>query len=152
MPSIAFTARGLRGRTRPPAGRASAPRRNREIAGIRCGVYVQAFPGPVGKSQISTGGGTEPRWSPKGDELFYRNGDRMMAVSVTTQPAFSAGAPRVLFEGRFARLGWAQANYDVSPDGRRFLMIQGDDPALPTSLRLITNWFTELASRAPGAR
>src|SRR5262249_13141857 len=61
-------------------------------------VYVQAYPGPGGKHQVSADGGTEPMWNPKGGELFYRDGDRLMAVEITTQPTFSAGTPRILFE------------------------------------------------------
>jgi hypothetical protein len=56
-------------------------------------------PGPGGKWQISTEGGTEPVWNPKGRELFHRNGNKMMAVDVTTHGTFSAGKPKVLFEG-----------------------------------------------------
>jgi Tol biopolymer transport system component len=51
-------------------------------------VYVQPYPGPGGKYQISTEGGTEPVWNRNGKELFYRSGDKMMTVEVTTQPNF----------------------------------------------------------------
>ena len=64
-------------------------------------IYVQPYPGPGGKWQISTEGGTEPVWNPNGRELFYRNGDKMMAVDIATQPGFSAGKPRMLFEGQY---------------------------------------------------
>jgi hypothetical protein len=67
----------------------------------------------------------------------------MMAVTIETQPAFRAGAPQVLFEGRYARIGWPQANYDVAADGR-FLMISGEEQALPTTLRAVLNWSEEL--------
>ena len=56
-------------------------------------VYVQPYPGPGGKSQISTDGGTEPVWNPNGRELFYRSGNKMMAVTITTKPDFAAGRP-----------------------------------------------------------
>jgi len=56
-------------------------------------VYVQPYPGPGGKWQISTEGGVEPVWARNGRELFYRNGDQMMAVEITTDPIFSAGRP-----------------------------------------------------------
>jgi hypothetical protein len=64
-------------------------------------VYVQPYPGPGGKSQISTEGGTEPAWNSNGRELCYRSGDKMMAVEIATQPSFTAGKPRMLFEGRY---------------------------------------------------
>ena len=64
-------------------------------------VYVQPYPGPGGKWQVSIDGGTEPVWSRNGRELFYRSGNRMMAVETTMQPSFSAGKPRMLFEGPY---------------------------------------------------
>jgi eukaryotic-like serine/threonine-protein kinase len=67
-------------------------------------IYVQAYPGPGGKYQISTEGGTEPLWNPNGRELFYRSGDKMMVVDITTQPSFTAGAPRMLLRDRTNRL------------------------------------------------
>ena len=51
-------------------------------------VYVAPYPGPGGKVLVSNDGGTEPRWARNGRELFYRNGERMMAVDIQTTPAF----------------------------------------------------------------
>jgi hypothetical protein len=63
-------------------------------------LLAPAGPGPGGKYQISTGGGgTELAWNRNGREWFYRSGDRMMAVDITTQPSFSAGKAKVLFQG-----------------------------------------------------
>ena len=60
-------------------------------------IYVQPYPGPGGKWQISTEGGTEPVWNRNGRELFYRSGDKMMAVDIATQPEFRCGqAPDAL--------------------------------------------------------
>ena len=64
-------------------------------------IYVQPYPGPGGKWQISTDGGPEPVWNRNGREFFYRSGDKMMAVEITTQPSFVAGRPRMLFEGPY---------------------------------------------------
>jgi len=113
-------------------------------------VYVQAFPVSGGKWQISTNGGEQPVWARTGRELFYRNGDRMMAVDVTTQPSFSAGSPHLVFEGRYERLPWEATNYDVSPDGQQFLMIQdsGQDESA-TRINVILNWFEELKRLVP---
>ena len=55
--------------------------------------YVQPYPGAGGKTPISTDGGTEPVWNPKGRELFYRSGNKMMAVDIVTQPGFVASKP-----------------------------------------------------------
>jgi Tol biopolymer transport system component len=114
-------------------------------------IYVQPYPGPGGKWQISTGGGTEPVWNRNGRELFYRIGDKMMAVEITTQPGFAAGTPRVLFEGRYEPAPFPVANYDVSPDGQRFLMLKPVEQtgAAPTQINVVLNWFEELKRRVP---
>jgi serine/threonine-protein kinase len=114
-------------------------------------IYVQPYPGPGGKWQISTEGGTEPVWNPNGRELFYRSGDKMMAVDIATQPGFSAGKPRVLFEGRYEPTPATFPNYDVSPDGQRFLMLKPAEAneAAPTQINVVLNWFEELKRRVP---
>ncbi len=116
-------------------------------------VYVQPFSvtGPRGKQQVSVGGGAEPVWAPDGRELFYRNGDEMMAVDIKLQPEFSAGTPRLLFEGRFLGTGAVhlRRNYDVSLDGQRFLMIQREQDLVPTEIIVILNWFEELKRLVP---
>ena len=116
-------------------------------------IYVQPYPGPGGKWQISTDGGMEPVWNRNGRELFYRNGNKMMAVEVTTQPAFSAGKPKVLFEGAYLPTPATFPNYDVSPDGRRFLMLKaaGQEQAA-TQINVVLNWFEELKRRVPAGR
>jgi serine/threonine-protein kinase len=114
-------------------------------------IYVQPYPGPGGKWQISTEGGAEPVWNPNGRELFYRNGDKMMAVDVTTQPSFSVGKPRMLFEGQYQPTPVTFPNYDVSPDGQRFLMLKASEQeqAAPTQINVVLNWFEELKRRVP---
>jgi eukaryotic-like serine/threonine-protein kinase len=112
-------------------------------------VYVLPYPGPGGKWQISTEGGTEPVWNRNGRELFYRNGDKMMAVDITTQPGFAAGKPRMLFEGRYELSPVQSANYDVSPDGQRFLMLKPTEQAAPTQINVVLNWFEELKQKVP---
>jgi serine/threonine-protein kinase len=115
-------------------------------------IYVQPYPGPGGKWQISTDGGTEPQWNRNGRELFYRNGDKMMAVETTTQPSFSAGNPHVLFEGRYlARMfPLTTISYDVSADGQRFLMIKETEQAQSAAqINVVLNWQEELKRRVP---
>ena len=82
-----------------------------------------------------------------GRELFYRNGDKMMAVDITTDPELEAGNPRLLFEGRFRTFG-SLANFDVTPDGRRFVMIQ-EGPEVRTQFNVVLNWFDELKRLVP---
>jgi Tol biopolymer transport system component/DNA-binding winged helix-turn-helix (wHTH) protein len=114
-------------------------------------IYVQPYPGSAGKWQISTEGGREPVWNPNGRELFYRSGDKMMAVEITTQPSFAAGKPRVLFEGKYLPAVFTVPNYDVSPDGQRFLMIKPVEQkqAGPTQINVVLNWFEELKQKVP---
>ena len=114
-------------------------------------VYVQLYPGPGGKWQISTEGGTEPAWNPNGRELFYRSGDKMMAVDIATQPSFAAGKPRMLFERRYEAAPFPISNYDVSSDGQRFLMIKPaeQEQAAPTQINVVLNWFEELKQKVP---
>ena len=87
-----------------------------------------------------------------GRELFYRSGNKMMAVDITTQPSFAAGKPRMLFEGKVrTESGTTFANYDVSPDGQRFLMLKPAEQAqaAPTQINVVLNWFEELKRRVP---
>ena len=114
-------------------------------------VYVQPYPGPGGKWQISTEGGTEPAWNPNGRELFYRSGDKMMAVDIATKSSFVAGKPRILFEGQYVPTPVTAPNYDVTPDGQRFLMLKSTEQvqAAPTQINVVLNWFEELKQKVP---
>ena len=113
----------------------------------RYDVYVQPYPPTGPKFQISTGGGEEPHWSPRGDELFYRNGNEWMRAVVTTEPELEISRPQLLFQGNY--LNVPGPSYDVSPDGERFLLLQPPYQDPPTELHLIVNWFEELQRLAP---
>jgi serine/threonine-protein kinase len=119
-------------------------------------VYVVAYPGPGPTIQISSNGGTDPVWRHDMRELFYRNGDSMMAVDVAVHPTLQPEKPKQLWQGRYdagagsscGMTGPSSANYDVSRDGQRFLMIR--DLASPVEckrLQAVPNWATVLASR-----
>lgn len=112
-------------------------------------IYVQPYPGPGGKWQISTSGGIEPTWNPNGRELFFRSGEKMIAVPVTSQPTFSAGKPTVLFEGDYLASPFPATGvtYDVSRDGQRFLMVKEEPSA--TQINVVVNWFEELKRLVP---
>jgi len=111
----------------------------------RMEIYVQPYPDPGAKVQISTEGGNQPRWSRDGKELFYRNGEKMMAIDVSTDSGFTAGTPKVLFERQYAYgTGTTMANYDVTPDGH-FVMVKND----PARLNVVLNWFEELKRKVP---
>jgi eukaryotic-like serine/threonine-protein kinase len=113
-------------------------------------VYVQPFPGPGPKWLVSTEGGIDPVWSRDGRELFYRHGDQMMVVPVAPRVEFSADHPRRLFEMRFDA-GDNGPNYDVSPDGKWFLMLRSEQGPVPAELHLVLNWFGEVTARAQAA-
>jgi Tol biopolymer transport system component len=115
----------------------------------RLEVYVQPYPGPGEKWQISTDGGKEPVWNRNGRELFYRNGNRMMAVDVMTQPTFSAGKARLLFEGQYRSTNLSLPRYDVTPDGQLFLLAKQSERATAPQINIVLNWFEELKRRAP---
>ena len=92
-------------------------------------VYVQPYPGPGERHLISTNGGFQPAWSGNGRELFYAQAAQwsssgpmtLMSVSIETTPTFVAGTPKALFESLDLASAWGR-NYDVAPDGQRFLM------------------------------
>ena len=114
-------------------------------------IYVQPYPGPGGKWRISIAGGVEPVWNRNGRELFYRNDDKMMAVDLTTQPAFSVGKPKLLFDGRYVLNSASFPYYDVTPDGQRFLMVKPveQEQEAATQINVVLNWFEELKRRVP---
>src|SRR5262249_29049607 len=102
--------------------------------------------------QVSTGGGGRPVWSRNGRELFYIDADnRLNVVPVRATPTFSAGSPARVFDGRYFS-NIAGRTYDVSPDGRRFLMIKDNAVAdgaspQPTTLIVGEHWPEELKPR-----
>ena len=99
-------------------------------------VYVQTFPSPGGKSQVSTSGGSRPVWSRNGRELFYIGADgKLMAVEVKTGSKFAASAPNPLFD---THLGNRQ--FDISPDGRTFLLANSLEEADRPPMTVVVNW------------
>ena len=91
-------------------------------------------------------------WAHSGEELFYRNGDEMMAVDIRTEPTFTHGTPQLLFEGQYRFYG-PRAVYDVTSDGQRFLMIrESEEESTATQLNVVLNWFEELNSLVPVGR
>jgi Tol biopolymer transport system component len=113
-------------------------------------VYVRPYPDlSSGRWQVSAIGGTRPLWSRDGRELFFLDAARrMMVVAVDTAPTAAFGAPRALFETAQFGLEGQQRNFDLSPDGTRFLMVRNlPPPAGAPAVVLIQNWFAELRAR-----
>jgi len=110
----------------------------------RSEIYVQAFPASGGKWQISSAGGSYPRWRRDGKELFYIAPDQtLMAVEITTASQFAAGVPTALFRTQIKRLDIG-FQYDVSPDGKRFLIntLAGEEKS--EAITIVQNWTAEL--------
>ena len=111
-------------------------------------VYVQSFPEPRGKWQISTGGGRFPVWGARGEEIFYLrpDGKLMVAPLKLGVDSVEASAPHELFSLPAGELSLFP--YEVTPDGQRFLVA-----AAPTQAReqlsVIVNWPALLKKRAP---
>ena len=101
-------------------------------------IYVRQYPAGDANTLVSTGGGTDPRWSADGKELYFR--------PIRTSPAFQLlGTPRLLFTGGY---DFSQEdNWDVGPDGR-FIMVRAD-PATRGQFLAVLNWFEELKVRDP---
>ncbi|MBZ5690020.1 MAG: protein kinase [Acidobacteriia bacterium] len=112
-------------------------------------VYVQSYPGPGQKIGISTDGGSNPVWSPDGKGLFFREGEAMMMVELETTPVLTASRARHLFASN--DLGF-RPDFDVSPDGNRFLMVHRDPGSWPTRIDVVLNWFDEFSRSAPTER
>jgi serine/threonine-protein kinase len=122
-------------------------------SGLSREIYVRPFPNAdEGRWQISTEGGRLPLWGRDGRELFYLAPDgRLIVVPVQTNPSFTAGSAEILFEKTYYEIEGAGRFYDISPDGRRFLMIKESeaDTSAPMSMTVVLNWFEELKARVP---
>jgi serine/threonine-protein kinase len=125
----------------------------------RAEVYLQPYPGPGPRIPVSRDGGTTPVWSRNGRELFYLTSQgtsvgvgtyTMMAAPITLGPPVTVGMPQKLFEGRFL-ISATGRGYDVTPDGRRFVMVQPrQELAMPaTEVVIVQNWLEELKARVP---
>ena len=115
----------------------------------RAEVYVESASGSGARWQISTTGGEQPRWSRKGNEIFYRTGNEVMSVTVQASP-FSAAKPVELFDANYDH-GGAVPGYDVAPDAQRFLMTAPERPN-PTEIHVVIGWPEELKRRSSAPR
>jgi hypothetical protein len=145
QPWLATPASEVNGRLSPD-GRWMAYHSN---ASGREEVYVQAFPGPGVKHLVSQGGGFNPIWSRDGREIFYRYDNQLLAVRIDTDPTFRVGSPAVMFSGRYRLSG---RDYDVSSDGKRFVMMRADGPRTANRMRVLLNWRRVLDARVKGPR
>ena len=112
-------------------------------------VYIKRFPSGEGKWQVSVGGGTWPRWSRKGDRIFFVNQETLMEVDVALGPEPRLGKPRALFTRK--PLGWPlifgwPPGFDVSPQGDKFVIVQAlNDKQGEGGIVVLENWTGEFA-------
>ena len=119
-------------------------------------IYARPFPGPGAEVTISVGGGVEPVWGRSGSELFYRREGKLMSVRIEERGgSLVVSSPTLVFDDPY-RLDMssahAVANYDIAPDGKRFVMV--DEPKETaatqiTRIEVILNWLDELKRRVP---
>jgi serine/threonine-protein kinase len=98
-------------------------------------IYIQAYPRGGRKWLISNQGGILPVWRRDGRELFYRSGNKVMAVQMQGGPELVIGKPRMLFEGDF------DSDFDVTGDGQRFVMVRSEKPTPATQINLVLDAF-----------
>ncbi len=112
-------------------------------------IYVEAFPGPGERFQVSVDGGSDPVWAAESDEIFYRSGDAYWVIGVHRTPTLGFGVPQHLFTVPSRMELQGGRDYDVTPDGQRLLIVRTPDAAAPRQIDVITNWLDELKRLVP---
>ena len=111
-------------------------------------VCVGRYPDVADKVAISRDGGAHPRWSRDGREIFYRQGDALMAASVDASRGLRVEKPLRLFAGHYSGASH-DSQFDVAPDGRRFVMVKSDEASTLRQITVVQNWIEELRQRTP---
>ena len=107
----------------------------------RYDVYVRPFPEGGERWKVSVeNSGAQPRWSQDGAEIFYVEGDTLIAAAVSTEPSFSLRQRRRLFQSALLR-GNFVPNYDVSADGNRFVVVEPVGEGPQPAIKIVQNWF-----------
>jgi hypothetical protein len=101
-------------------------------------VYVRTFPDPSGKWQVSKGGGTLPRWRRDAKQLYYLGRDTIFSVDVATGATFQSSEPKALLDAR------VPAGYDVTADGKRFLIATNSGDSAADPITVVLNWAAGL--------
>jgi eukaryotic-like serine/threonine-protein kinase len=115
-------------------------------------VFLRSSTDPTRREQLSKGGGTEPVWARDGKEIFYRAGNKLIAVSLSDGRAIRGAQPRTLFEGEFEKGSADVANYDITPDNQRFVMIGGNATAEHATIHVLINWASGIGRLSPLSR
>jgi hypothetical protein len=93
--------------------------------------------------------GTEPLFARGTPTLFYRHGDEMLAVDISAGPPIVVGTPRVVFKRPYLRSDGVWPNYDVTPDGKRLLMVRSSAQDPPSRINVVLNWLDDLKRATP---
>jgi len=108
-------------------------------------IYIQPFPALDARVQVSTEGGTEPVWSRDGRTIYFRNGNAVVQARVEAASGLVVGRPETVFEGTFGGGPNGMAGFDVSPDGRRFVMaLRENTDQTGEGVQVVVNFFTEM--------
>ena len=107
-------------------------------------VVVQPFPGPGGRSQVSVTGGTEPIWARDGRRLFYRGDGRLMAAVLRPGATFEVASRDTVLVDNYVFAGNPHANYDVMPDGKSFIFLEGESTG---DMVVVSNWDAVVRAR-----
>ncbi len=107
-------------------------------------VYVRSFPGKEGKWQISTDVAEEPRWSPDGKTIYYRKNSQIISVPISTSTMFSAGIPKLLFNGFPAVNVDSGISYDITSDGKYFITTSPVTGSIFKNISVVLNWTEEI--------
>ena len=115
-------------------------------------IYIRRFPAGDVREQVSVNGGSWPRWTPRGDGIYYAKHDTLMLVPVGAGPRPALGLPRALFaatapEFKLSASMMGGFPVDAHPDGARFIGVRQAAPSAPPSLLFIENWFEEFRKR-----
>jgi serine/threonine-protein kinase len=109
-------------------------------------VYVQPFPGPGARRQVSVGGGTSPSWGRPRGEIYYQDGTAMMTASVQTGASIQSSPPRKLFDGVLPpTFDDVMAAWDIGPGGQGFVMPRQLEQKQASALMLALNWSPDAA-------
>jgi dipeptidyl aminopeptidase/acylaminoacyl peptidase len=106
-------------------------------------VYVEAFPGPGERHQISADGGEEPLWARNG-ELFYRHAAELRAVATRSGARLEFDPPQTVYSMPPYRSNEADRTYDVTADGKRVLTIRSPEATAPRRIEIVSNWLSQL--------
>ena len=113
----------------------------------RAEVYVQSYPSPTARVQVSRDGGSRPMWTKRGDALYFVAGSVIMSSTVTTHAELRAGVPVVIVnDPLLVQGGAANKVFDVAPDGR-ILAIKEDDSVRSDHIVVVQNWLSDVRAR-----